>query len=153
MTPDAEPKRSDSAHSNQADAWVPTSSLERSPAQRDALGQEQLRRIQQVRAVFADVDDQTEAEWVDNFRRDQNPDKEIAVWEEMASAYREFCSGRQLSSVAKMDVFRVVLMRSMASEEETLAKVQLNELTKGDARIVMRGFKSASGTPLDVKKR
>jgi len=58
----------------------------------------------------------------------------------MAKAYRAYSDGKQLSAAAKKDVYRVVLLRSMASEQDVLERVTLNELSHDDAIAVMRGF-------------
>jgi len=120
--------------------WVDPKTIQPGPIQRDALSDEQMARIRALQAVFVEVDGQTVEQWVDSFKRDWDPDKELRIWEQMAKAYRGYCDGKQLSAVAKKDVYRVVLLRSMASEQDVLERVELNELSHDDAIAVMKGF-------------
>ena len=58
----------------------------------------------------------------------------------MAKAYSAYSAKHDLSSEAKKDAYRVVLLRSMASEEDVLQKLKLKKLSKEDAREIMKGF-------------
>jgi hypothetical protein len=120
--------------------WVDPKTIQPGPIQGDALSDEQMARIRALQAVFVEVDGQAVEQWVDNFKRDADPDKELRVWERMAKAYRTYCGGKHLSAAAKKDVYRVVLLRSMASEQDVLERVKLNELSRDDAIAVMKGF-------------
>jgi hypothetical protein len=120
--------------------WVDPKTIQPGPVRRDALSDEQMARIRSLRATFAEVDGQTVEQWVDNFKRDADPDQELRVWERMGKAYRAYCDGRRLSTEAKKEVYRVVLLRSMASEQDVLERAKLKELSREDAIAVMKGF-------------
>jgi hypothetical protein len=120
--------------------WIDPKKIQPGPIRRDALNDEQMTRIRTLQATFAEVDGQTVEQWVDNFKRDADPDRELRVWERMARAYRAYCDERRLSPEAKKDVFRVVLLRSMAPEHDVLERVKLMELSREDAIAVMKGY-------------
>lgn len=120
--------------------WVDPKTLQPGPIQRNKLSDEQMARIREIRSTFAEVDSSTMEKWVDDFKRDANPDRELEVWERMSKAYKSYCTGRTLSLIAKKDVFGVVLLRSSASEQDVLKHVQLKELSRDDAVEVMKGF-------------
>jgi hypothetical protein len=120
--------------------WVDPTTVRPGPIRHDVLTDEQMARIHTLQATFAEVEGQTVAQWVDDFRRDMDPDRELRIWERMAGAYRAFCAGRSLSSEAKRDVFRVLLLRSGAPERDVLERVQLKELSREDAVAVMKGY-------------
>ncbi len=120
--------------------WVDPKLIQPGPIRRDSLNEEQMARIRTLQATFVEVDGQTVEQWVDNFKRDADPDKELRVWERMSKAYRGYCVGRTLSADAKQDVYRVVLLRSMASEQDVLERVKLKELSREDAIAVMKGY-------------
>ena len=42
--------------------------------------------------MVGDAQDKPLAVWLDNFRRDIHPEREVAVWEHLAMAFRAFCS-------------------------------------------------------------
>lgn len=120
--------------------WIDPNSIQPGPIRREVLTEEQMSRIKALQAVFVEVDGQTVDQWVDNFKRDMDPDSELEVWEQMAKAFRSYCDGRILSETAKEDVYRVVLMRSMAPQNEVLGHVKLIELSRDEAIEVMKRF-------------
>lgn len=120
--------------------WVDPASVQPGPVQRDSLTKEQEQRIRQVRDVFVEVDSSPVEKWFDDFKRDVDPDREIAVWERMAQAYKRYCSKRTINQEAKKEVFGILLLRSSAPEEEVLKHHKLRVLSPEEAREVMRGF-------------
>jgi len=127
-----------------------TKSLKPGPIRHGSLTETQLARIRTLRGTFREVDEQPLEEWIDNFKRDLDPDRELRVWEQMAKAYQGFCDKRQLSREAKKEVYRVVLQRSMTPEREVLQRLRLKELSSEDAKEIMRGF--GREVPLDVTR-
>jgi hypothetical protein len=120
--------------------WADPNTLQPGPVRRDSLSDEQMSRIVALQAIFVEVDGQSVEQWAGNFKRDLNPDKELDVWERIAKAYSSYCKGRSLSPVAKKDAYRVALLRSMASEEEVLRRIQLEALSRDEAIAVMKDF-------------
>ena len=120
--------------------WVDPNEIRQGPIRRDSLTEEQMERIKALQKTFAEVDGQTVDEWVDSFKRDLNPNSELAIWERMAKAYQSYCEAHDLSLDAKKDAYKVLLLRSMASPEEVLERVELTTLSKSDAKNVMSGF-------------
>lgn len=95
--------------------WVDPGTLRRGPVRHEKLSAVQMARIERLHQTFAEVDDSTLDQWVDNFKREMHPDREIEVWERMAAAYTRFTRSRSLSKDAKREAHQVVLLRSMAS--------------------------------------
>lgn len=120
--------------------WVDPASVQPGPVLRDSLTKEQEQRIRRVREVFVDVDSSPEEKWFNDFKRDVDPDREIAVWERMAQAYKRYCSTRTINQEAKKEVFGILLLRSSALEEEVLKHHKLRVLSPEEAREVMRDF-------------
>jgi hypothetical protein len=104
------------------------------------LGPEQMERIYKLRDTLAEVERSSIEKWVDNFNLDANPDKELAVWERIADGYTRYCSKRLLSVEAKEDVFQLLLLRSMASEQEVLNHIKLKTLTVDEAKETLKEF-------------
>src|SRR5512145_179227 len=77
------------------------------------LSPRQMERIHKLRDALAEVERSPIEKWVDNFKRDADPDRELAVWEKIADGYTRYCSKRPLSIGAKEDVFQLLLLRSM----------------------------------------
>jgi hypothetical protein len=108
--------------------------------QHEQLSQEQLKRIKKLHEIFAEVDRSSLEKWIDNFKRDINPDAEIAIWERVAKAYTSYCSRRELTLEAKDDVFQALLLRSIPSDEESVKTLKLKALSTDEARTVMREY-------------
>jgi hypothetical protein len=84
------------------------------PIRHATLPPELLARITKMKSILSEVDDSSFEETVDDFRRDTHPEQEIAIWETMASVYREYLLfNRDLTLDQKRDVFSVILTASM----------------------------------------
>lgn len=99
-----------------------------------------MERIHKLRDTLAEVYHSPVEKWVDNFKRDADPDKELAVWEKIAAGYTRYCSKRLLSIEAKKDVFQLLLLRSMAPEREVLNHIKLKTLTVDEAKETLKEF-------------
>jgi hypothetical protein len=120
---------------------VPPASLKPGPIQHSQLTEDQVERIKKFREVFADIDELSLETWMDNFKRDLDPDKEIAIWEHIAGTYQSYCSERVLSKEAKKEVQSILLLRSLtASEEEVLKLSKLKLLSAEEAEKVIRRY-------------
>lgn len=119
---------------------VPATSLKPGALQHAQLTDEQLRRIDKLRATFAEVDESPLETWIENFKRDANPDAELAIWERMARAYQAYCAPRELSVAVKKEVHTLLLLRSMTSEEEALKAGKLKLLSAADAKEVLQHY-------------
>jgi hypothetical protein len=115
-------------------------SLHPGPVRHQQLNPKQMERIYKLRDTLAEVERSPIEKWVDNFKRDANPDKELAVWERIAAGYTRYCSSRPLSVEAKKDVFQLLLLRSMASEREVLNHIKLKTLTVDEAKETLKEF-------------
>ena len=115
-------------------------SLKPGQIRHQGLSPKQMERIYKLRDTLAEVEHSSIEKWVDNFKRDANPDKELAVWERIADGYTRYCTKRLLSIEAKKDVFQLLLLRSMASEQEVLNHVKLKTLTVDEAKETLREF-------------
>ena len=119
---------------------VNAADLKPNEIQHERLSEEQVRRIARLHEIFAEVDSSSLEKWIDNFKRDQDPDLEIAIWERIAKRYTDYCSQRNLSLDAKDDVFQTLVLRSMTSDEEQVKKLKLKALSLEEARKIMREY-------------
>jgi hypothetical protein len=120
--------------------WVDPASLKPGPIKHQGLSPKQMERIYKLRDTLAEVEHSSIEKWIDNFKRDANPDKELAIWERIADGYARYCSKRLLSIDAKKDVFQLLLLRSMASEKEVLNHIKLKTLTVDEAKETLKEF-------------
>jgi hypothetical protein len=120
--------------------WVAPASPEPGAIKHKGLSPNQMERIHKLRNTLAEVYHSPIEKWVDNFRQDADPDKELAVWERIADSYTRYCSKRLLSIEAKKDVFQLLLLRSMAPELEVLNRIKLKTLTVDQAKETLKEF-------------
>jgi hypothetical protein len=71
--------------------WVDPKTIQPGPIRHEKLSEKQMERIRTLQATFVEVDGHPLDKWVDDFKRDQDPDREIRIWERMAKAYRSYC--------------------------------------------------------------
>src|SRR5262245_19673392 len=116
---------------------VEVNKLKPGPIRHSTLTDKQMARIERLQEIFSEVSPQPLEKWVDDFKRDMNPDNELAVWESMATAYQTFVASKTLPQDGKKDAFGVVLLRSCASEEQVLKDLKLNVLTVEEAKELM----------------
>src|SRR5262245_2044813 len=116
-------------------------SLNPGPIRRQELSPKQMERIYKLRDALAEVERSPIEKWVDNFKRDADPDRELSVWEKIADGYTRYCSKRPLSIEAKEDVFQLLLLRSMASEQDVVNHIKLKTLTVDEAKETLKEFR------------
>lgn len=120
--------------------WIDPKTLEPGPIAHESLTEDQMSRIQRLRKVFSEVDSSPLEKWVDDFKRDVDLESELRIWENMATAYETFTASKNLTLSAKKEVYKVVLLRSGAPEEEVLKHSELKILSEKDEREIMALF-------------
>lgn len=128
---------------------VDPAELRPGPIRHATLSPELVARITKVQAVFAEVDPTPLEKWLEDFRRDVHPERELAIYESMARAYSGYVAGRELTMPAKNDVYVLVLLRSSAPDDQVLANARLTTLSMEEARAVLRLY-DASPQPVTV---
>jgi hypothetical protein len=119
------------------------------PIRHETLTPDQMRRIAVLQKTFGDVDPTPLEEWVDDFKRDRNPDREIAIYEAMAQAYTGYCTRHSVTPEARMEVYKLVLVRSRAPDDEVRRTVPLKVLNREQAEEVLRGY-PAPPQPIEI---
>jgi hypothetical protein len=115
--------------------------LQPGPIRHPQLTEAQLDRIGKLQQTLLEVDPSPLDRWIDDFKRDSDPEREIQIYEGMASAYSAYCTGRTLTLAAKQDVYQVVILRSGAPDTEVLPRLKLHALSVDDARDVLKLYR------------
>lgn len=115
------------------------------PTRHDSLTAGQLARVTRIQATFAEVYSVSLAQTIENFRRDADPDRELAVWETMATAYEQYLrrQPRALGQPQKKEVFALLLSRSMMPAADAIANARLVHLSPAEARQVLALYEAA----------
>ena len=120
--------------------WIDPNKLEAGPIRHASLTDDQMSRVQRLQKTFHEVDPSSVEKWAEDFRRDANPEREMGIWESMATAYETFTASNSLTLAGKKEVYQVVLLRSGAPEDEVMKHLELKTLTEKDARAIMALF-------------
>ncbi len=149
---DVAPSAGASASAANDTVWLDPAKLERGPVLHERLGEAQVARITRLQAAFAEVEPTPVEKWIDDFRRDRDPDGEIAIWEAMAGAYGTFTGARTLTLDQKKEAFGLLLLRSGASAEEALQRGAPAHLTREDAAALLALYREPP-KPIGVTPR
>ncbi|MEZ5039974.1 MAG: hypothetical protein R2828_08780 [Saprospiraceae bacterium] len=101
----------------------------------EKLSDEQINRITKFKEILKEVDTTPIEKTIENFQRDLNPDREIAIWERIAEAYKNVNSeNKDLSIDERNEVYNLFLYRSMMPKEQVLQKIKLKSLSVDKAK-------------------
>lgn len=131
--------------------FIELDELDLGPILRDSLSREQEEQIEYLHQVFTEVNQVPLEKWKSDFQRDANPDKEIAIWMAMANGYTDFLKDKELSIEEKLEIYEILLVRSVYPEAEALASLDLKYLSKAQAVEVMKGYQM-NAEPIRVSK-
>jgi hypothetical protein len=120
----------------------------------DSLTLDQIDKIKRIQTTFEEVYPVSLEETITNFKRDQNPDSEIAIWLQMADAYENYLNIKKgkLDLNAKKEVYKLILSRSMMPDEQAIINSKLTILTEKEAKEVL-GYYSAAPDPIDIVEK
>jgi Asp-tRNA(Asn)/Glu-tRNA(Gln) amidotransferase C subunit len=114
---------------------IKISKLQQNAIVHEKLSDEQINRITKFKETLKEVDTTPLEKTIENFQRDLNPDKEIAIWERIAEAYKYVNSeNKNLRIDEKNEVYNLFLYRSMMPKEQVLQKVKLKSLSLDKAK-------------------
>lgn len=130
---------------------IDPAALKAGPIRHPQLPDELVARVRAFEAVFAGVYSQTDEQWIDGFQRDLNPESEIAIWEQIASALTQFVAGRDLPLETRREAFGILLVRSGTSDEAALSS-KLTHLTLDEAKKLVSIY-SLAAKPLQIQRQ
>ena len=108
-----------------------------------------IERIHRLEEIFAEVYPLTHEEWLDGFKRDRDPENEITIWENIASAYTQFLNSGDFGAGARNEAFRILLVRSSTSDIESQLS-DLKHLTEDQARSLVALYE-APAQPITIE--
>jgi hypothetical protein len=100
------------------DERIPLSQLRPGPVRHPQLDPDLIERIRAFKQILAEVDTSTIDQTIDNFKRDQHPAREVAIFERIAATYQLYLSHNLTDDLAtKKDIFHVLVGASMGVED------------------------------------
>jgi hypothetical protein len=119
--------------------WVSSAQGKPSDKRRENLSPELLERVQKIKVTLDEVYPKTIEFWEDGFCRDMHPDREITIWERIASVYnwsKDF--GKTLE--ARREIYRLVLACSSSSERHVLQVLDIKAISRGTAKEIIQRY-------------
>ena len=96
--------------------------IEPGPIRHQTLPADLIERIRSYKKILGASDSVSIDEAVDGYRRDLNPDKEVAIWERIAQIFQHFTDGHQIADQARrLEVLRALLLISTGAEVQETA--------------------------------
>jgi len=132
--------------------WLDPKDIKVVDGPRTKLTASQVQRVEAMLPTFAELHRDTLEGWLDDFEKEADPEREIAIYEAMADAYKTYCSGRALTPEERLDVYGLLLMRSGAPEDEVVEQAKAQKATRlspEEVRAVLRCY-TASPKPFQV---
>lgn len=119
--------------------WADSAQLQQNEYQHDPFEGEMRVRIESIMNNLSEVYSLTYDEWEDGFRRDQNPQNEIAIWERIVSVYQSY--SKSSSGLAlKKEIYSVVVTCSFSEPEQVLGQVSLEVLSETKATEIINAY-------------
>lgn len=103
------------------------SKLKSGPVRHATLSDNLINRIQLIHSVFADVANESLERTINNFQRDVNPEREVAIWERMSGVFLTFIRRRTFTVDEKKEIFGIILSLSFGTGAEK--KHSLNKIS------------------------
>lgn len=113
----------------------------------------QKNRIKLIANIFQDVFPSTVEKWINDFSKDDDSEREILIWEDMAKAYTQICSHWSFTKKQKIEVFDLILHRSALPPKLVLQKVRLKVLSRKQAKYVLSKYQGIPQPILLYKAR
>ncbi len=96
---------------------IKPSSIEPGPVRHGKLPADLVTRIIRFKNILHEVEPGSLEDTLSDFSRDVHPEREVAVWENIANAYERYISNRPaLPHASKQEAFHVLLGFSMGAE-------------------------------------
>ena len=127
-----------------ATAAAPAGEEQQDPILHPTLTPKQTERLKKLQKALAEVDDSSLEKWIDDFKRDENPDRELALFEAIAQAYQSFASSKSPTIEKKRDAYGLLLERSESSDDDALKNYEITALTQDEAKEVLRTYQKAA---------
>lgn len=123
------------------------------PIVHDSLSNLQLEKITYIQKTFEEILPVSLEETITNFKRDQNPDKEIEIWLQMAKTYQLFASKypKEDEFELRKEAFGLILSISMADDDEAIENAKLNLLNPEQISEILSNY-TLKAKPLEINK-
>lgn len=121
-------------------AWVNIGDLTESPLGTSILTPEQHDRARILDLSLSKVTGIAEKRWLDAFSQDENPERELRIWEHIAKAFLHIDGIDIAPDVLKEEAYQLLLQRSWSPTAEVLAKATLKYISHASAKRLLDAY-------------
>ena len=121
--------------------WISASQARQFAGFRHGPFSEEVRDIlRNIKSILDEVYPKSIEEWENGFRKDSQPEQEIAIWLNIASIYQQFTADKPLSFAERRDIFRVLVNCSISSKDTVFEVLQLEVIPREEAERVVDAY-------------
>lgn len=104
------------------------------------LTPEQSKRIILFSKILHEAHPYPLEKYIDGFKRDRNPEREILIWENIAKAYLKSTQSTLVSLEQKKAIFELLLLRSNKSKRSIMANISESILTRKQVKTILKCY-------------
>lgn len=119
--------------------WANAAQLKENAFQSPPFTGKLKQRIVAIQTALAAVNPQTYVEWEDGFRRDQHPEREIAIWEHIVRVYRK--TTQNVTDLAvKKEIYQVLVICSYSERSAVPHQANIKVITAQMLKDIMDAY-------------
>jgi hypothetical protein len=131
--------------------WLLPAQLEQGEIRHPPFDEEIRSFIRSIQVAFAEQRDISFEEWEEGFRRDANPEREIAIFSYTADVYRLFTEDEE-SAERRREVYHLLVACMTTSPDAVWHVVQLKSLSRSEAERIVHRFYGGEKADGPVKR-
>ncbi|MEN9677414.1 MAG: hypothetical protein RIS76_3310 [Verrucomicrobiota bacterium] len=120
--------------------WVNRAQIKPAPLRHKPFASSVRKELRQIQEALDEVCPKSLSQWEDGFRRDTNPDREIAQWKLIVSVYQAAIAGAQFTRAQRQECFRIIVNCTTAPADKILEVVELTVLSREEAQAIIARF-------------
>lgn len=96
--------------------------------------------VKEIQIHLKEVRPKTYKEWEDGFRKDVDPEKEIAIWLTFARKFSAVTGRKQYSLSQKKDIYTILISVLLGDRDAAAIRGKISTLTEDEASRIMKEF-------------
>lgn len=122
--------------------YVDVNDVKKGPKRGHEFSEEFKDATRYVQQTLYEVDGSSFEEWMDDFDRDANPERELEIWVRIANTYEEIKKEYPNDLKIKDDIYRTLLFSSMGRDDFVLDQMGEATLPKKDIKQIIQRWRA-----------
>jgi hypothetical protein len=116
---------------------VPLNQIQKSPHRHPPFSDAYRPFFEKMSRLFAEFDLGSADAWEDDFRRDTHPEREMALWKQLASCYEHFLQDGQWTFESRKELFCLLMSCMSFGPKHALRELNIRHISRPKARTVV----------------